>query len=283
MWFGKAPAPPPPSPPAIDISVLDVRYLLALYAVHAAVYLLLRLLMGDRKDPKKQSSAAAIVTYNLTGFCYACFTTIIGLTAWFGGEVDEIAGTAHGRLYGYSASFETIMYATAAYEAYNTVLTIFMPEYRTADFVGHHATTFVLALSGGYPFLNYYGVFFMGVASVSSIPLCLAEVAECFEAAEKRGVVLQLRSLFALLFLLVRTLYWPYVSGCFWLDCVAVLGGGTPGLEAHSPAVYGLFLVANTGLTALQLLWTGKILRGIADAVNGVSQSQSVGRGGKKE
>lgn len=267
MWGRPAPPPPPPAPPAIDFSVLDVRYLWALYACHAALYLLLRLLMGDRKVPKKQSSAAAIVAYNMTGVMFACLTTTVGMTAWFGGEVDEIAGSAHGRLYGHSKSFETIMLATAAYEAYNTVLTIFMPEYRTADFVGHHATTFVLALCGRVPFLNYYGLFFMGVASVSSVPLCLAEVAECFDGAA--GVVLQLRALFALLFLCVRTLYWPWVSGCFWLDCVEALRGTTAGLEAHSPAVYALFLVANTGLTGLQLLWTGKIVRGIAQAVGG--------------
>ena len=145
----------------MDFAVLDLNYLWTLYAVHAALYLLLRQLLGERKVPKKESSAAAIVAYNLTGVCYACLTTSLGLTAWFGGEADLIAGSAHDRVYGRSASFQAIMLLTAAYEAYNTVLTLFMPEYRTADFVGHHATTFLLALCGGFPFLNYYGLFFM--------------------------------------------------------------------------------------------------------------------------
>ena len=42
-----------------------------------------------------------------------------------------------------------IMLATAAYEAYNTVLTIFMPEYRTAAFIGHHAVTCFLGVLPG--------------------------------------------------------------------------------------------------------------------------------------
>ena len=56
--------------------------------------------------------------------------------------------TAAGRLYGGSETFQVLASVTAVYEAYNTALTAVMPEYRTLDFVGHHFTTFLLALFG---------------------------------------------------------------------------------------------------------------------------------------
>ena len=54
-----------------------------------------------------------------------------------------------------------------------------------------------------------------------------------------------------------RTFYWPYVSLHFWADSVAALRGEA----VHSGAAFALFLVANVGLTGLQLLWTTKILK----------------------
>ena len=56
-----------------------------------------------------------------------------------------------------------------------------------------------------------------------------------------------------------RTFYWPYVSLHFWADSVAALRGEVPAV--HSGAAFALFLVANVGLTGLQLLWTTKILK----------------------
>ena len=60
-----------------------------------------------------------------------------------------------------------------------------------------------------------------------------------------------------------RTFYWPYVSLQFWADSVAALRGeaGTDAPAVHSGAAFALFLIANVGLTGLQLLWTTKILK----------------------
>ena len=59
-----------------------------------------------------------------------------------------------------------------------------------------------------------------------------------------------------------RTFYWPYVSLHFWADSVAALRGEAGTAPAvHSGAAVALFLVANVGLTGLQLLWTTKILK----------------------
>lgn len=145
------PPPSPPPPPVLDISVLDLSWLGGLVAVHATVYLILRFLLGARRLPNAQSTVAAVVTYNITATCFACFTTLLGFRAWYGGEVDVIGATVQGRLYGGSETFQVLATATAVYEVYNTALTAVMPEYRTLDFVGHHFTTFLLALFGSAP------------------------------------------------------------------------------------------------------------------------------------
>ena len=114
-------------------------------------------------------------------------------------------------------------------------------------------------LCPGYPFLNYYGVFFFGVASVSSIPLCAAELAKCLGSKQ---LLSAFQATFALFFVGFRTFYWPYVSLHFWADSVAALRGEAGTSPAvHSGAAFALFLVANVGLTGLQLLWTTKILK----------------------
>ena len=95
---------------------------------------------------------------------------------------------------------------TAAYEAYNTLVVLVVPEYRTTAFVGHHAATFVLALlSQGRT--STCGLF--GVASVSSVPLAVVEVAKCAGLTRLHD---RARGIYAAAFLALRSLYWPLVS-----------------------------------------------------------------------
>ena len=148
MPFWQPPPPSPPPPPVIDIGVLNLSWLGGLVTAHAAIYLILRFLWGARQGPKARSTLAAVVTYNITATCFACYTTVLGFRAWYGGEVDAIGATAQGRLYGGCETFQVLASVTAVYEAYNTALTAVMPEYRTLDFVGHHFTTLLLALFG---------------------------------------------------------------------------------------------------------------------------------------
>ena len=89
------PPPSPPPPPVLDISVLDLSWLGGLVAVHSALYLILRFHLGDRRLPGAQSTVAAVVTYNITATCFACFTTVLGFRAWYGGEVDAIEQVRH--------------------------------------------------------------------------------------------------------------------------------------------------------------------------------------------
>ena len=104
--------------------------------------------------------------------------------------------------------------------------------------------------------------FFLGLGAISSVPLALIEVTTILGLP---GTTEALRSLFAVIFLIVRTAYWPIVSAGFWSDIFAL---GTAGQITNQFAA-GFFLVANVGLTGLQLFWTRMIVNGIRQMLRG--------------
>ena len=185
---------------------------------------------------------------------------------WLDGSAAKVEGSPTDRLYAESSGAMALASLTASYELYNTVTVIFLPEYATAAFIGHHACTCLLAILGMHPFLNYYGFFFFGLSAVSSVPLALTELLKVMNSTA--GLEL-CEIVFAILFLCIRTVYWPYVSYGFWGDMLGALQG-TPGYPpVHSTFAYVVFLVANVGLTSLQLFWTTKILSAIVEKLGG--------------
>ena len=147
----------------LDFGLIDGWLLLAMCGLHAVLNCLLRYKFGGipmpgstmaqtkEEDPKENKSLLAdVLTYNLTASCYAVYTAYYGCVAWFGadGEAAAIGATAQARLYGHSELFQKMAVATATYEMYNTFAVMLYAEYRTAAFIGHHLTTFFLALFG---------------------------------------------------------------------------------------------------------------------------------------
>ena len=125
-----------------------------------------------------------------------------------------------------------------------------------------------LAYFGMHPFLHYYAFFFFGLAALSSVPLALVEVTKVLGFPAVTEV---LKVAFAVAFLAIRTVYWPIVSYGFWQDVLPKLQDGS----IHSNVAAGVFLVANVGLTALQLFWTTLILGGIKDMAQGKKAKHS--------
>jgi hypothetical protein len=71
--------------------------------------------------------------------------------------------------------------------------------------------------------------------------------------------------LFAVLFVAIRTIYWPIVSCGFWSDCLFALR--SPKARVHSMAAYLFLLLSNIGLTGLQFVWTREIYAAVADTL----------------
>ena len=184
---------------------------------------------------------------------------------WFDATLDAAWNDAHTRLYVSFAPAAAMLRVCLAYEAWNTLCAVVLPEYRTAAFVGHHATTLFLAVLCTVPFLHPYSIFFLGPPSVSSVLLGLVDIFRHCPTLAARWPTANLacRVAFALSFLLLRSLMWPLVSARFWHDVLGALRGGT----AHSAWACTVYLLANVFLTALQIVWTVRIVQGLAKAL----------------
>jgi hypothetical protein len=209
-----------------------------------------------------RSSAAQIIAYNCVAVWYAITCAYYGSLSWFSGSADAVGPEPFDRVYGRSVDYEIIGMVTAAFETYNTIAVMVIPEYRNAEFIGHHSACLLLTqIASGGPngaFLHYYGIFFFGVGSVSSVPLALREL---FTAVDLPGLAELSEVLFALAFVPIRSIYWLFVSHAFWTDTISL-----PIKEANSLIA---FYLANLGLTGLQLLWTGKIIDGVKGKLGG--------------
>lgn len=204
------------------------------------------------------SLMADVLAYNVIGLCFAFYSSHVGVGAWFDGRAAALSGTPLQRLYGHSQSAEELCVVVTAYELFNLISVLLLPEYRTAAFVGHHGTTLLLGVLSFHPWCYYYILFFFGVSAASSVPLCLGEL---FNSAGLTGLAAATRPLFALLFLGIRSVYWPLLSLRFWRDAAWAMRDREK--RVHSVGAFAILLTANIGLTGLQWLWTGQILSAV--------------------
>jgi len=215
------------------------------------------------------------VAYNLVAITPNIFLSVVGTHGWFfASDVSESRGLdAMARCYTPLASGTSMLRVLLAYELWNTLAVLVIPEYKTAAFIGHHATTFYLAVIGLHPFLHYYTVFFVGPPSISSALLGLVDIWKHVPSLQRRlpTTNLVLRASFAVFFLITRTVMWPIISARFWLDTIHLLRTGS----AHSTWAASFYLGANFFLTCLQILWASKIVQGLQKAIFGANDSGS--------
>ena len=242
--------------------MLDVTKLVVPVAVlcgaHVLFSIALRLLLPSTAGRRSKGGTliADGVAYNTVVVIAQSAAALLGTSAWF--ALDS--GSGDERLYSAHEHFRPLLLVTASFELYNTLASVALAEWRTAVYIGHHITTLLLALLGDDPpLLHYYGFFFFGVAQISSVPLALLELAELLELPLVHQVS---RVAFAIAFLILRSVAWLFVSASFWRDTLAAMQYGGRSLGPLS-----VFLAANIFLTGLQLLWTGRVVRGVLDAL----------------
>lgn len=134
----------------------------------------------------------------------------------------------------------------------------------------HHVMALLLAVAArenGY--LHYYGSFYMGVIESSSIALVFVDLFKQFPALRARYPAANeaARTVFAILFIAFRAVYWPFVSYYFWIDSLAELRRGDAGTAPTWLVV--MFLVFNALLTSLQFYWTHLIVQGAIKLARG--------------
>lgn len=144
-----------------------------------------------------------------------------------------------------------------SYQGWNVLLCLFNADLRDPAMIGHHIATFSLAYFGLNPYVHYYALFFFGFAEMTNIPLTLVDIFKYFPDLKEKYPTLNeiCRISFAVSFIIIRLIIWPYISYGFWVGSIDLLQSG----KAHSPFVVFVFLGANIFLTGLQFLWGSKI------------------------
>jgi len=97
---------------------------------------------------------------------------------------------------------------------------------------------------------------------VSSVPLAVVDFFRMHKSlAEKYSTINEMaRVAFAVLFLLIRCIYWPFVCVDFWRNS---LKSDAPGL------LLVIWYVANIGMTLLQYFWGALVVKGIIRKAKG--------------
>jgi hypothetical protein len=172
----------------------------------------------------------------------------------------ELPAAPYERVYSYLPRYVWACAVMGAFQAKNLIDTLQWGD--GPEYVLHHLVCIYVAygcVSG--QFLHLYGIFFFGLSEIST---ALVTLLACFD--EKLGVPalgdrypltkIVTGLSFAVSFVVIRVIIWPYLAYCLTLDCLAVLAAE----RAHSPAVVYSFLGCLFSLTCLQFFWLTQIV-----------------------
>lgn len=239
----------------------EQKNLCILIAVSVASYLLLK---TSKLCPGKE----LYVVYPIVS-AYSTFRSVyVACESIADGSIWALTSTTETRLHSPHEGFNQLAEITFAYEVWNTMCALILSEYRTPAFVGHHLATGLLAKLAQQPYAAFYGLFFFGFASASSCLLCIVDIFRYGPPAFNEAIPtvnLFFRVLFAFAFLFLRSFIWPILSLVFWYDVLGIEIQGGDGKQKTYVAV--IFLIANTGLSFLQVLWTDKIWSGLSEVL----------------
>lgn len=215
------------------------------------------------------------LAYPLVSFVATIQFVKYGFAALLDGTMMDLNTDPYSRLNAEHEGFAQLSQITFAYEVFNTLSCIVMPQYRTVEFLGHHVLTMMIAKMSQAHGPEFYGLFYLGIASVSTLFLVFVDIFRYGPISLKRNfgmVNTAAQVLFALSFLLVRAVIWPLMNCAFWRDAVINLRDPPEDGGTWRPYLIGL-LLANTFLGALQILWAGRIVKRLKKIIGGKDSS----------
>ncbi|KAJ1452912.1 hypothetical protein M885DRAFT_525580 [Pelagophyceae sp. CCMP2097] len=236
----------------------------ALWVLEAAAYRCLNVVSAlVKSDIFETPRNRAILARHVMDTAALSFVAYIGCDMYM--RQASYPETALERLYVRLPEYEFLCVAMLAFQTKNLVDSLTWKD--PPEYVAHHIVCVLVAIGtlDGH-FLHLYGIFFFGVSEVSTAVLsALASfdpehgVAALARAMPVTKVLLG--ALFAVLFVSIRLVAWPYLAYHLANDAVEVLRAG----EAHSQPVVVTFLAFLAGLTLLQFFWLTEILKRAAD------------------
>lgn len=166
------------------------------------------------------------------------------------------------RMFAYHPAGQQILTIFVAYQLKNLIDTILFDD--GLLFVAHHVLALTTAWGAMYPGTGHvYAVFFMGISEMSTAVLCLLAnfdddhgvvgLGDAFPAL-KIGVGV----VFVVLFIVCRSIIWPYYSWHFAKDSLNALRSNHP-MVSERRIWLKWFTFSLTGLSVLQVLWLGEI------------------------
>eukprot|EP00049_Salpingoeca_infusionum_P006895 m.112553 g.112553 ORF g.112553 m.112553 type:complete len:282 (-) comp13482_c0_seq1:445-1290(-) len=171
---------------------------------------------------------------------------------------------------GYDERSQTISQVMLGYQVYNLVVCSTVPDFIGFAMLVHHVLTGTLALLGSYAYCHGYCSFFFGLIEITNVPLTLIDIFKFFPSLQVKyaSIYTGTRSLFALLYLIIRIIMWPIATLQFWYGSITRLYDGTAANGGTIEVVTcTLFLGANLALTALQFIWGKRIMQGALKAM----------------
>lgn len=241
-------------------SATFLSWLFALFASWGVLSVLLTRL--DYFKEKPGTSAHQIVV--LAPFLYLA---VDGVWMWFF-DPDFRKAFRDDKVFGsYAPAFRLVL-TMFAFQIWDFTVTLVCKDLRAVQHLMHHGVTALLSLSGLLTgpdgFLLYFAAYFLGVSEVSSVPLALMDLFKQNKtlAADFPVINEMVRVSFAVLFLVIRCCYWPFVMVDFWRSSFEVR-------EQIPTATLILWYVASLGLTCLQYFWGSLIVKGVIKMVKG--------------
>jgi len=244
------------------ITETERRWLALMICLDALIFFALRFVKGAKG---RELSLA----YPMVSFVATLQFVRYGWAAVFDGTMREISTDPYTRLKADHVGFETLAQITFAYEVFNTLTSIVLPQYRTVEFLGHHILTMMISKIGQTHGPEFYALFYIGIAATSTLPLAVMDIfkfgpkvlAETYPTANSIA-----RVCFAVAFLILRAFLWPLVSLLFWYDAFKNLIDPPEDGQIWRAYLIGL-LLSNTFLGALQVIWAGKVWGGLMKAL----------------
>jgi len=206
----------------------------------------------------------AFTAHQVVTLPFMIYVAWVGSMGWFYPTPHDLANgqTLEGRLYGRDEVGERLSaLVLGAMIFWDVPCTACLPSIYSASGLGHHVALIALASICLLPYMQHYAPFFVGVIEISSIPLVFVDFfhpkhfAEIANSHAVLSVINEaLRVLFALSFVVLRTVWFPIVQGLHVIpDLATQLNFSGDGYRAGLAAVGIAF---GAGFTVLQWHWS---------------------------
>jgi TLC domain len=217
-------------------------------------------------DKPTRCARSDLFAFQITCSVPITLTSFLGLYAWYK-YAHAVPQNPAGRLYTVLPIAEKITAVNFTFQLWDFVVSLFIPEHRTALMLTHHllaASVSGSALSGG--IVGYYAIVFLGLIELSSVGLAWIDLSTFFPPSDKSSLfALFVQNvagpLFVLPFVYYRVIMWWPCSYKLWTDVHHVVTSGQASkLRPGYNWVLYLLCTINLPLGLLQLYWLRTII-----------------------